>query len=80
MKYIRCWILDGEYDPVVFQSLLKDMFGQRRMFDTPKRHVSESKFAVIASSISDATPFVLSNYNGPMPESQDLGMSRVPAS
>jgi hypothetical protein len=74
-KYFRHWILDGVYDPVIFESSLKDTFGSgRRLFGTSEGQISGSKVAVITASISDATPFVLSNYNGVLPTDQSHGM------
>ena len=73
-KYFRYWILDGVYDPVIFESSLKDTFGSdRRLFGTSEGQISGSKAAVITASISDATPFVLPNYNGILPTDQSHG-------
>ncbi len=61
---IKCWLSDGCYDVLALEASLRDQFGHdRRMFDKPES-VSGMKVAVTATSISDATPFLFSNYNG----------------
>jgi hypothetical protein len=51
-KYFRCWILDGVYDPVIFEDSLKETFGSdRRLFSTSEGQISGSKAAVITASI-----------------------------
>ncbi len=62
---VHCWLSDGAYDPNIFEAYLKEIFGlTRRLFDTPRDLNSGPKFAVVTTSISDATPFLLQNYNG----------------
>jgi len=49
---------------LALEASLKDQFEHdRRMFDKPKL-IFEMKVVVIATSISDATPFLFFNYNG----------------
>jgi hypothetical protein len=77
-RYLHYWIWDGVHDPVVLESSLKDTFGpERRLFGTPQEHISDCKVAVITASISDATPFILSNYNGMLPKAQFRGMNSM---
>ncbi|KAK5163302.1 hypothetical protein LTR04_002627 [Oleoguttula sp. CCFEE 6159] len=64
--YFKCWISDGCYDTAALESCLKGVFGpSRRMFDAPMSGPSGTKVAVTATSISDASPFLFSNYNSP---------------
>lgn len=60
---IKCWIFDGRYNVNALEDFLKEQFGNGRMFDQAKG-VSGTKVAVTATGISDAFPFVFSNYNG----------------
>ena len=61
---INCWLSDGCYDVVALEEALKQSFGHdSRMFDTPGA-LSGTKVAVTATNISDASPFIFSNYNG----------------
>ena len=56
--------LVGCYDVEVFETLLKENFeNQQRMFDSLQPNPGV-KVAVTATTISDAFPFVFSNYNG----------------
>ena len=63
--YLRCWLSDGCYDERVFEASLQELFGdRRRLFDADPSHTSRAKIAVTATTISNATPFIFSNYNG----------------
>ena len=63
--YFRCWIKDGCYDVAKLENCFKDVFGlDSRMFGTIPQHTSGRKVAVIATTISDASAYIFSNYNG----------------
>lgn len=61
---LRCWISDGYYDAAALEATLKRYFGLRpRLFGyLPAK--TATKTAVTATTISDASPVILSNYNG----------------
>ena len=64
-KAIQVWVADGVYDPSIYESCLKEMYGSsHRLFDAPSNGVSAAKYAVTATTISDASTVVLTNYNG----------------
>ncbi|KAL8642303.1 MAG: hypothetical protein Q9228_000981, partial [Teloschistes exilis] len=59
-----CWLSDGIYDVEALEKVLKDVFGAyERLFGTVQVN-QRAKIAVTATTISDASPFVFSNYNG----------------
>ena len=61
----RCWLSDGRYDESLLEASLKGTFGyDRRLFDVDRLGVSGQKIAVTATTLSDASTFILSNYNG----------------
>lgn len=63
-RLLKCWLLDGYYDASALEDALKLNFGiHQRMFDSLQPSFG-TKVAVTATKISDATPFVFSNYNG----------------
>ena len=73
---IKCWLSDGCYNVLALEASLKDQFGHdRQMFDKPES-ISGMKVAVTATSISDATPFLFSNYNGLSIRATECGKSR----
>jgi hypothetical protein len=62
---LKCWMSDGRYDAVDLEASLKQCFGsQKCLFDTPESSFSGVKVGVTATTISNATPFIFSNYNG----------------
>ena len=64
-QYMKGVISDGCYDTVELESALKEQFGQsKRVFDMPINGTSRTKFAVTATTISNALSFIFSNYNG----------------
>ena len=72
-RFLKCWLTDGCYDVEVLESLLKENFGDhRRVFDSPQPN-SGAKVAVTATTISNAFPFVFSNYNGVGSRHSDSG-------
>ena len=71
--YLKCWIADGYYNVTALENCLKDTFGlHRRMFDSPSI-ISGVKVGITASTISNASTFVFSNYNGSGRRKDDCG-------
>ncbi|KAI9760680.1 MAG: hypothetical protein M1840_002356 [Geoglossum simile] len=63
-RLLKCWTCDGCYDTVDLEASLKQCFGSQKCFDTPESSFSGAKVGVTATTISNATPFIFSNYNG----------------
>ncbi|KAI9799077.1 MAG: hypothetical protein M1833_004271 [Piccolia ochrophora] len=62
-EFFYRWLSDGKYNAAALEETLKEIFGDaRKMFDST--HLSGTKVAVTATTISNATPFIFSNYNG----------------
>ena len=60
----KCLRADGYYDVAPLERCLKEVFGpSKKMFDSQVA-TAGSKVAVTASSISDASTFIFSNFNG----------------
>ncbi|KAL9082765.1 MAG: hypothetical protein Q9165_008787 [Trypethelium subeluteriae] len=58
-RYLRYWVDDGCYNAVALEDCLKTTFDARsRMFD-----FGNTKVAVTATTISDASSFIFTNYN-----------------
>lgn len=55
---------DGRYDASLLDDTLKEALGQSPIFDSVEGRPSGMKFAVTATTISDATLCLISNYNG----------------
>ena len=74
-RFLKCWLSDGCYDVKIFENLLKENFGDdRRVFDSLQPN-SGVKVAVTATTISNAFPYVFSNYNGVGVRHPDCGKS-----
>lgn len=76
-RYIRClfkcWLTDGYYDVNTLEAAMKASFGPgERMFGTSQSPYG-TKVAVTATSISDASPFLFSNYNGQARRAKEYG-------
>lgn len=72
-RLLRCWMSDGYYDTAFLETILKQLLGaQQRMFGSRSSTIS-TKVAVVATTISDALPVVLSNYNGVRTRQSDCG-------
>lgn len=57
------WLSDGMYNVSLLESALKESFGaNQRIFDSISS--CRVRVGVTATIISDATPFIFSNYNG----------------
>ena len=55
--------------------VLKEAFGaEQKLFDADRLRIAGCKVAVTATTISDATAFVFSNYNGRERRSKACGM------
>ena len=73
--YFRCWLSDGCYDIELLERSLKEIFGSnRRLFDADTAGVSGQKVAVTATTLSDASTYIFSNYNG-RPRNRSCGES-----
>ena len=71
----RCWLSDGRYDVLALEASLKDVFEEnRRLFDSDPSGISGQKVAVTATTLSDASTYVFSNYNG---ETREKGCGKV---
>ena len=65
LPYVRLLLNDALYKEAVLDSALQDSFGRYvRVFDYPHNAVSRYKFAVTATNITEASPFIFTNYNG----------------
>lgn len=72
-RLIRCWLRDGYYNVRALEAFLKEYFGfERRMFDYSEG-TSDTKIAVTATTISDASAYLFSSYNGSGARSKDCG-------
>jgi len=72
-QVITCWISDGYYDAGAFEETLRTVFGaDTKMFDY-RRSGESTRVAVTATTISDALPYVFSNYNGVGERQGDAG-------
>lgn len=78
-ELVQCWLSDGVYDVSALEEALSSHFGRSaRLFDYVPMRPSGPKVAVTATNITDASPFVFSNYNGIEPLQRDCGKSRAP--
>lgn len=70
---LKCWLSDGFYDVRGLENSLKEYFGtEQRMFDHTG-NTSDVKIAVTATTISDASAYLFSSYNGSIVRSNDCG-------
>jgi len=73
--WFRCWLSDGCYDVALLETSLKEIFGEdRRLFDVDRFGVSGQKIAVTATTLSDASTYLFSNYNGTEKRDKGCGM------
>lgn len=69
----KCWLSDGYYDVRGLETSLKEYFGiGLRIFDYTG-NILDTKVAVTATAISDASPYLFSNYNGSGVRAKDCG-------
>lgn len=72
-RLLKCWLTDGYYNVDALEAALKASFGpHERMFGASQSPYG-TKVAVTATSISDASPFIFSNYNGQTTRARDCG-------
>jgi hypothetical protein len=55
---------DGKYDATLLEDTMKKALGLSPIFDSVDGRPSGMRFAVTATTISDATLCLISNYNG----------------
>jgi hypothetical protein len=70
------YLEDGKYDATHLEANLRDALGQGATFDAVESRTSGMKFAVTATTISDATLCLISNYNGSGEHSKELSTHR----
>lgn len=74
-KCLKSLVSDGIYDAAKLEQSLQQAFSAERiLFSYPSEGVSRAKIGVIATTTEDATPVVLSNYNGVRPCKSSSGM------
>jgi len=71
------YLADGKYDVDILEKALKEAIGLGRVFDSAESGPSGIKFAVTATTISDATLCLISNYNGRSTPDRDSGRSDI---
>ncbi|KAL9036166.1 MAG: hypothetical protein Q9214_006257 [Letrouitia sp. 1 TL-2023] len=72
--YFRCWLSDSCYSDEVLDRLLQEVFGtDRKIFDADPNGTVGCKVAVTATTISDASAFLFSNYNGSQRREESCG-------
>lgn len=70
------YLEDGKYDATALEENLKEALGQGSIFGSAKSRLSGMKFAVTATTISDATLCLISNYNGEGSVGKDPSMAQ----
>lgn len=68
------YLEDGKYDATVLEETLKEALGPGSIFASVKSRPSGMKFAVTATTISDATLCLITNYNGESNARNDLSV------
>jgi hypothetical protein len=63
-RIFASYFADGRYDAEILEKFFKQAFGMSPMFDSVKSRPSVMKYAVTATTISDATLCLISNYRG----------------
>ena len=74
-RFFASYLADGQYDAVVLEETLREAFRSRPLFDSVKLRPSSMKIAVTATTISDASLCLFSNYNGVGSYSKDFRTS-----
>lgn len=73
---LRCWLKDGQYDVLTLECLLKAIYGdETRLFDID-HNMSGTKVAVTATTISNASTYIFSNYNGAQERNKTCGKKK----
>ena len=78
-KGVRCLLSDGNYDPKTIETALKSVFGESRPMFGYHPSSSGIKVAIPASSISDASGFLFTNYNPAITRPLSCGTIGVPS-
>ena len=73
-KGLKCWISDGQYNDNTIDAVLKKFFGESQTMFGSLCSPSGMKVAVTATSISDASCFLLTNYNSALPRKKYCGI------
>ena len=68
------YLEDGKYDATLLEETLKEALGLGPIFNSVKSRPSGMKFAVTATTISDATLCLITNYNGEGNACNDLSV------
>ena len=80
-RFFTSFLADGQYDATVLEEILKKAFGTGPLFGSAHLRPSGMKLAVTATTISDATLYLFTNYNGNRAEADDPeGFSKIPRS
>jgi hypothetical protein len=74
-RFFTFYLEDGRYDAGYLEDVLKEALGLGPIFTPLKSRTSGVKFAVTATTISDATLCLMSNYNGEDGHSKELSAS-----
>ena len=75
---LRCWIADGCYEVSDLEANLRLQFGDHHKVFDYTHYLANTKVAVTATLVSDASPVIFSNYNGAGLRSEDCGTLRCP--
>ena len=74
---LASYFADGRYNATSVEKTLKKTFGSRPLFDSTGIRPSGMKIAVTATTISDATLCIFSNYNGSGSYDKDFSEFRL---
>lgn len=71
-SFIQCVLRNGHYSAASVASALQECFGEkRRLFDSPCDGISRCKFAVTATTVSNAATVLFPSYNLPFHSERD---------
>ncbi len=74
---LKGWYRDGHYDANALEDCLKDNLGiDDRMFGY-QPGILATKVGVVAATISNASPVIFTNYNGPDARKEECGKVSV---
>ncbi|KAI9888422.1 MAG: hypothetical protein M1814_000484 [Vezdaea aestivalis] len=76
-KILASFLADGHYDAPTLEIALKETFGRRRLFDISDNGRSGTKISVTATTVSDTTLCLFSNYNGIGRRRSDAGYRQI---
>jgi hypothetical protein len=71
-RVFKSYLADGQYDAAYLENALQKAFGCGPLFDSVELRPSGIKIAVTATTISDATLCLFTNYNGYSASSEDF--------